>query len=360
MDLIYKELPTVLPFHNKRANQNINRENVSKNCIYQLISPNDSLLPFQLLIPAEMYAKPKKWSVINMEGIEVDLTRNLSLIFEKITENGAYFVYNGNVLEFSENINLNIECGFYYSVLEIGGESYYSEVFCVKNFKKSEPTNYIKIEISNSTDLSPLIYKIGSEKFVQNIYLDTFIHVSEPEIEEEMEKDGNDKDVPIFQKLIVRNRMQVVLPDFINIALSAAQLHDEITVTTEQGKKKGFVDRLTISSAVEDNGSYITTDILLEQDLLVKTNCDQFIKKNEDGTVARIEIIVNVDDTITITGNAPALGLINIFHNRSVKLYNISVHELRKGITVDYEAGEYFFEVEYNGNYITESNEVVI
>src|SRR5690606_7726492 len=206
----------------------------------------------------------------------------------------------------------------------------------------------------------PLIYKIGSDKFVQNIYLDTFVHVSEPEIEEEMEKDGNDKDVPVFQKLIVRNRMQVVLPDFINIELSAAQLHGEITVTTEQGKRKGFVDRLTLSSAVEDNGSYITTDILLEQDLLVKTNCDQFIKTIEDDTIARIEISVNDDSTITITGNAPTLGLINIYHNRAVKVFNVPINELRQGVVIEYEAGEYYFEVEYNGEYITESNEVII
>lgn len=359
MDLIYKELPTVLPFYDKRANQNMNRENVAKNCIYQLISPNDSLLPFQILIPAEMYAKPTKWSVITLGGIEIDLTRNLSLIFDKITENGAYFVYNGNVLEFSQNVSLDLECGFYYSVLEIGGEKYYSEVFCVKNFKKSEPTNYVKIEISNSTDLSPLIYKIGSDKFIQNIYLDTFVHVSEPEIEEEMEKDGNDKDVPVFQKLIVRNRMQVVLPDFINVALSAAQLHDEIIVTTEQGKRKGFVDRLTLSNSVEDNGSYITTDILLEQDLLVKTNCDQFIKNIEDVTEARIEIVEN-DQEIIITGNAPTLGIIKIFKDGNLIAENISVYKLRRGIKFNYQAGEYYFDVENNAEYITQSNKVIV
>lgn len=360
MDLIYKELPTVLPFYDKRANQNMNKENVSKNCIYQLISPNDSLLPFQILIPAEMYAKPTKWSVFTLGGIEIDLTRNLSLIFEKITENGAYFVYNGEILEFAENVNLKMDCGFYYSVLEIGGEKYYSEVFCVKNFRKSDTTNYVKIEISNSTDLSPLIYKIGSEKFVQNIYLDTFVHVSEPEIEEEMEKDGNDKDVPVFQKLIVRNRMQVMLPDFLNIALSASQLHDEITVTTEQGKRKGFVDRLTLSSAVEDNGSYITTDILLEQDLLVKTNCDQFIKNIDDETEARIEVLEKNEEFITFTGNAPTIGNLTLYYNGSKNKSNFSVRELRKGFKIPYAVGQYYFKVEFNEELLTESNKVIV
>lgn len=360
MDLIYKELPTVLPFYDKRANQNMNRENVAKNCIYELISPKDSLLPFQLLLPAEMYAKPTKWSVFTLGGIEIDLTRNLSFIFDKITENGAYFVYNGEVLEFAENVSLNLDCGFYYSVLEIGGEKYYSEVFCVKNFKKSDPTDYVKIEISNSTDLSPLIYKIGSDKFVQNIYLDTFVHVSEPEIEEEMEKDGNDKDVPVFQKLIVRNRMQVVLPDFINIALSASQLHDEITVTTEQGKRKGFVDRLTLSSAVEDNGSYITTDILLEQDLLVKTNCDQFIKNIDDETEARIEVLEKNEEFITFTGNAPTIGNLTLYYNGSKNKSNFSVRELRKGFKIPYGTGQYYFKVEFNEELLTESNKLII
>src|SRR5690606_11365151 len=197
----------------------------------------------------------------------------------------------------------------------------------------------------------PLIYKIGSDKFVQNIYLDTFVHVSEPEIEEEMEKDGNDKDVPVFQKLIVRNRMQVVLPDFINVALSAAQLHDEITVTTEHGKRKGFVDRLTLNSAVEDNGSYITTDILLEQDLLVKTNCDQFIKNAQDDTEAWITLN-DLGNEILLKGNAPSVGTATIFLDNEPILDNISINKIRKGIKIPKVNGLYYIAISFDEEYI--------
>lgn len=354
MDLIYKELPTVLPFYNKRVNQNLYRENVALNCIYELITPNDCLLPFQILLPAEYYAQPTKWSVFTLGGIEIDLTRNLDLLFIKITENGVYFVYNGDVLEFSENIDLKLECGFYYSVLEIGGLEYFSEVFCVKNFKKEDPVKYVKFDISNTTDLSPLIYQIGSNKFVQNIYLDTFVHVSEPEVEEEMEKDGNDKDVPVFQKLIVRNRMQVMLPDFLNIALSAAQLHNELALTTENGKRIGYVDRLIISGAVEDNGSYTTTDILLEQDLLVKTNCDNFIANAEDLTEARITL-EDGGDHILLKGNAPALGTAAVYLNNNKFLDNISVYQIRQGIKIPKVNGLYYIIISFDGEQIAES-----
>ena len=271
---LIKELATVLPFYKDIRNQNRFKENVKKKCPFQLLSPKNAFLPFIIQIPKGS-AKPTSFKLISLNGSETDLSNNIGILKAIDFEDFAYCYYKGETLVFKHETieqELNLK-GSFYIELNIDNVFYFSEVFVMKEeITNSEFSNdFIKIEFWDSKDIEPIRYRDG---FKQEIYLDTFIHTSEPEIEEETEPDGNNNLNPTFSKLVIKQKMEILVPDFLKIALMTLPMHEEIKVF-DQNKREGKIDRTKVTPTTVANGAFATLEIVFETDILTKTLCDE-------------------------------------------------------------------------------------
>lgn len=271
---LFNELPTVLPFYTDIRNQDRKKENVRRNCPIPLFSPTNAFLPFTIQLPKDS-PKPTSWKLFNTGDIEVaDLTNNIGVLKAFNFDDFSFAYYNGDVLTFShDTFTAEMKLtGRVYMVLEIGGQKYFSEVFemCSQITNSEFADRFVKVVFWNEKDIDPIRYR---NDFKQIVYLDTFIHESEPQIEEDNETDGRGNNIPTFQKLVVRQKMEVVVADFLKVALLTLQLHDFVEVF-EKNKRSGMVDRTTVSASSEDNGSFATVQLNFETNILVKSACE--------------------------------------------------------------------------------------
>ena len=105
------------------------------------------------------------------------------------------------------------------------------------------------------------------------MYLDTFVHASEPEVEEDGEQDGDQRQIDRFQRMIVSYRFSVAVPDFMKIAITSLTMHSSVNVVTPKGVRSGSISDITISSNIEDDGAYSKVDVKLEETVMVKHGC---------------------------------------------------------------------------------------
>lgn len=279
---LYDELTTVLPFYTNKRNQERFKENVAKNCALKLLSPSNALLPFLLKLPKSS-PKPTAFNLVDLNGTKTNLMNNISKLKAFDFDDLAYCYYNGEELifkfdSFEQPLDLQ---GFFFIELMIGGVEYFSEMFFMsKEIKTSGFSDrMVKVEFYDEKDIEPIRYRNG---FKQVFYLDTFIHTSEPEIEEENEVDGLGGQIPTFTKFTIKQKMEVVIPDFFKNAIMTMQMHDEIFVY-EQNKREGKIDRIKVTPNVDETGASFTVEIVLETDILIKTQCeDNKVAINED------------------------------------------------------------------------------
>lgn len=271
---LYDELITVLPFYTNKRNQDRFKENVARNCAFKLLSPHNAFLPFMIRLPKDS-PKPTSFSIVDMNGEKTDLSNNIPLLKAKNFDDFAYCYYKGEELifkyeAFEQPLNLQ---GFFYIELVVAGITYFSEVFFMtrKISSGSFSDDFVKIEYFDPKDIEPIRYRDG---FKQVVYLDTFIHVSEPEIEEEAETDGLANKIPTFVKFTVKQRMTVYVPDYLKNALMTLMMHDEVFIY-EQNKRQGKVDRKQVTPTADEDGASSTVDIVLETDILTKIMCEQ-------------------------------------------------------------------------------------
>lgn len=270
---LFSELPTVLPFYTNKKNQNRFKENVVKNCPSFLFSPKNALLPFVIQLPKNS-PKPTSFKLISLNGQETDLSNNISKLKAIDFDDFAYCYYNGQILDFKfESIEQELDLtGIYFVELEINNIKYFSEVFLMSEEIKQNDfgSNFVKLEFWDKTDIEPIRYR---NDFKQVIYLDTFIHTSEAEIEEETETDGLGNKIPTFTKLTIKQKIEVLVPDFVKNALMTLPMHNEIFVS-EQSKREGKIDRVKVTPSSDETGAFSTVEITLETDILTKTQCD--------------------------------------------------------------------------------------
>lgn len=273
---IFKELPIVFPFYDSERHLDFRKEN--RTGIFELISPKNALLPFQISLPTGK-PQPTKWSIISFpSGSEIDITNNLSAVkvYEIAGEKTA--VYFGDALQFvfeARNEPLNLPTGFYYSKFYFTDGSYFvSEIFfvpCPAFDAGSTAEGFFKIEFWNNHDLKPVIYR---DDWKQILYLKTFVHGSEPTLEEETKKDGFNNEIPVFQKLILKYKFSEVVPDFVKVAIVSLQMQDEVYIETENGRS-GKIDRVWVSTEDDEAIGMSVVTVTFEDDVLIKTACSE-------------------------------------------------------------------------------------
>ena len=274
---LFSELPTVLPFYTDKRNQNRFKENVAKNCPFKLLSPSNRPLPFVLQIPKGS-PPPQSVMIYNCDdSVHYDLSENINKLKAVDFDDFAYCYNNGQVSWTYGGQKMNFQ-GMFYLLIQINGVAYFSETFCMTTEIGSNQfdspffaDNLVKIKFSDTTDIEPIRYRNG---FVQEIYLDTFIHTSEPEIEEETEADGLGNKNTTFSKLTIKQKIEIFVPDFIKNALSTLPMHEDVFVY-EQNKREGKIDRIKVTPSSDETGAFSTVEIVLETDILTKTQCDE-------------------------------------------------------------------------------------
>lgn len=280
---IFNELATAFPWHDNILKQNRYRENVAdKYQDWGQITPRDALNPFQFYKTTGA-ATVTAWTILDLNGsvLWTMAGGSLSLIRTTTKEGRLYFYYGGAALTTTTGA-LNMPAGVYYSKITLSdGKFFYSELFqvpaCTFSIGDITGMQFLKLEYYNDTDLRPIFYNdiTGGLPYFRNIvYLDTFVHASEPEIEEDGIKDGADETVPTFQKALLRYRITELVPDYLKTALVIMQMHDHVILTTPQGLRTGEIEKLTTETAPEFNGAFGTVDILWEEALvMIKKGC---------------------------------------------------------------------------------------
>lgn len=263
---LYEELPVVLPFYRKLQNQNRFKENAKKLYDYLHITPKGKILPFMLRLPKDT-EKPLKMFLVDLNEVKTDISNNIHLLKAVNFEDYLYCYYLGEELIFryetrEENLDLSSN---YYLEIEFKDFILYSEIFCFANTE-----NLLEITFSDIKDIEPLRYR---KNFEQKIYLDTFLHTSEPEIEAEGERDGDNNLIPLFEKLTIKQKCESLVPDFVKIALHTLEIHDNILVNA-QNNRVGAIDRVKVSAQDEETGAYSQVTLSFETDILTKGECE--------------------------------------------------------------------------------------
>ena len=159
---------------------------------------------------------------------------------------------------------------------------YYSEMFFIpENFfyiGAAASADFLKLSWYNNSDIRPIFYNnldgSGIAKFKNTLYLDTFIHASEPEVTEDGTRDGNDELIITFQKVVIPYRITLIVPDFIKKALCVMPLHGIINIRTKKGIRDGNLEEVKINSALEASGALSVVDILFKSEVaLVRKGC---------------------------------------------------------------------------------------
>lgn len=272
---LIKNLPTILPVYDNIKNQNRFKENVKVNCLQPLFSPSNSILPFMMKIDLDS-PKPSSWKLYNENGsVFNDISNNIDLLKPVNFEDSKYIYYNGEAMVFKfESIEeeLNVSGNFYFGLI-VDGIEYFSEIFAmhpdIKNNIFSD--RFVKIEFWDEVDIEPVRYR---KNFKQLIFIDTFIHSSETVIEEETEPDGYENQIPIFQKMTIKQRLSLLVPDFLKQAIESVQMHSNVFVN-ENNKKQGLIDRFKVTPTSEEFGSLYSLEIILETDILIKSGCNE-------------------------------------------------------------------------------------
>jgi hypothetical protein len=277
--MLYNELPVAFPWYDKLEKQNRYNEHTGTICDYQLVTPADALLPFEFY-KTPGGALPTIWEVfeINSQNLVSDVSANIVLLFRVVREGREYICYHGEQLA-----GLAMPPGYYYSKMSFpDGSLFYSEMFHVPEslFYIANDANieFLKLSWYNNSDVRPIFYNNlngqGIAKFKNVLYLDTFIHASEPEITEDGTRDGNDELIPTFQKVVIPYRITIAVPDFIKKSLAVMPLHNFIRVITKQGVRNGFLESVKINTALEASGALSIVDILFYGDIAItKKGC---------------------------------------------------------------------------------------
>lgn len=273
---LFSEIPTVLPFYTNKKNQNRFKENVAKNCPFILFSPSNRPLPFMIKLPKGS-PPPQAMFLYNCDdSVYYDLGENIPKLKAVDFDDFAYCYNNGQVSWTYGGHKMNFN-GMFYLFIQISNEVYFSEIFCMSEKiganKFGTPTfteDFVKITFWDLKDIDPIRYR---NDFKQEIYLDTFIHTSEPEIEEETESDGLGNKIPTFTKLIIKQKIEVVVPDYLKNALMTLPMHDIVEVN-EGGKRIGEIDRVKVSPSTDETGALSTVEVVFETDILTKTQCE--------------------------------------------------------------------------------------
>jgi hypothetical protein len=122
--------------------------------------------------------------------------------------------------------------GYYYYVIVIDTQVYFSEVFKIESLLQIE--KYYRLRWRNSCDINSLVlYGTGPLEcvFYNTLYLDAALFNPEHDTKQENEQDGDDNLVTVFSTWHKNLNLEIgKAPEFIADALSAVFIHDDVKI----------------------------------------------------------------------------------------------------------------------------------
>lgn len=299
--MIYDNLPTSLPWYRRIELQDRFKSNVFFDPRICQLAPYNGLLPFIFFknqtseLPQNWYvkcmgdARVEEYSAGYEDEIVADLTPYIDQLIYGSYAAGDYFMFpfeNNASHPLDTSLPDGLPPGIYYMEMVftqgfygdgIDGK-YVSELFRVPDDRFSWnidiQRNYPVIKWWHNTDLKPIHY-LGDGSFYNLLYLDTIVTASEPEIEVEGEKDGNNEFIPTFQKAVIKYRLSAVVPDFIKVALFMMLLHDNKYLSMDRGFRQGVLKNPDVNATLTNDGAFSIVELLFEQDTLItSTACE--------------------------------------------------------------------------------------
>ncbi|HJV19278.1 MAG TPA: hypothetical protein VJ552_05310 [Sediminibacterium sp.] len=251
--MIITELPLSFPIYSSQQLQNRYRENCS-GIPYKLISPTDAILPFQMYFAGTIIKPISEWKIYSETGSMIkDISSSISThLRTEIRGDKQFTWYNGTKIA-----DLSLGCGFYEMRIAFTGITgyYYSEIFYVAGFERSQASSYLKLTYRNEDNIGPIQYEdtkitvSGVDYDFQNIiYLDSFITHTDPLLEIETEKDGFNNELVTFSKFNNRLLTEVVVPDYLKTALLMVQLHKSVVLELKNSSRILAISRVMVKT----------------------------------------------------------------------------------------------------------------
>lgn len=249
-----------LPFYGDIKYQN-HRKTYSQGAIYQLITPQRMMLPFQIVRKKRANKRITNVLLMHINGSKLaDITRVMldNGLRIKIFDDYDIIIYNGTL-----PIVVNMPIGMYYLQMTDGVQTWYSEVFNAVD----DVTNLLKLEYWNDGNIS---YGDGEIDFTHPyrgvFYFSSVLCKPTYEIEEEGEERGG---VMFIEKQVSKkiHIFNVLVPEYVCDALRVMQLCDNVVVSYD-GRK--YSAKNTLISPTWESATIASVDIEFEDDTIIK------------------------------------------------------------------------------------------
>lgn len=298
--MIVKEPPIAFPWYEDRARQHRFRENCQGLLPYELLTPQEAMLPFQFRVLAGSVAPTvTDWDLYDACAINqvlgdplttqdfIDITdqnyntlltqgalgsslvslpsADKNLLEIHLKDGYYYIIYKGQALASL------MACGFYEARIKLSdGSVLWSEVFRVTE-KQNGRYPYMVLTWWNSCDLGKIVYSTG---FKNKLYLDNYLSHSEPELFEEVEPDGMNTEQVTFSKITHKYKFSDVVPDYLKTALTAMSMHSSKNIIDKNYLVAFDISRMRVTAQIEGGGCLSFVDVLVEHDdIMVATAC---------------------------------------------------------------------------------------
>jgi hypothetical protein len=268
--MIHNELKTPFPFYDNISKQYRFREECESTCKYKLITPNNTVLPFQFKKNHTIVDSILSFEVMNLDDSRAYAFSNNINLLSLINLGGFdYITFKGEALNFAYNNgqvgSVDMCKGFYYIKITTMTGSYFSEVFYVDGNNWNDPdfvNPYMILEWKDTSDVANIYYQDG---YVNRLYIDEKLEKNESEIEEEgLENDFGDF-IPTFQKFIKNYRFMDFIPEYIIDSLIVAGMHNYIHLTLKKNLYSGEIKRLNVLPKWQGRNCFASCEVKFQQ-----------------------------------------------------------------------------------------------
>lgn len=252
---------SVLPFYTD-LNKQTHRRSYAYGQIYPLITPDKTVLPFQIIRPH----RANGFSLVALKKLDgstfLTIATSMAATGLEILNKGTYDIIKYTGL--GRMGAITTPEGQYYLEISDGIDTWYSEVFnIVVDYSK-----YLKLEFRNTDNIFFTGGEIDySSNFRYVCYLGSEIGKPEYRFDEEAE----DKDGYTFVEKQVSEkvfRFMFVAPEYLCDALRLVRLNDYVRITSNGDIYD--IEKILITPEWTDDGLYASVEVEFECDTVVK------------------------------------------------------------------------------------------
>tara|TARA_R110000787_G_scaffold97665_4_gene201326 strand:+ start:26284 stop:27705 length:1422 start_codon:yes stop_codon:yes gene_type:complete len=245
---------------------------------FKLLSPNNILIPFQIVRMGSV------GPIMSLKLVDID-TGIETEILDKIpvADMDAFYFLDTDYLVYYGQlalVGLIIPIGPHYLKVTDLNNTWFSEV--ITFFDSSQNCTTI-LEYGDTQDVANFLYRteeLGGKKYYNKIYLDLELSKPNYEYTEEGEENLRGEFIPELKRVEKQYKLEGVFPEYFLDALVLLPLHISETgfiVIKTRNNKVADISELLISDPVwqDDFGTLALTEISFAVNFSLKINCDE-------------------------------------------------------------------------------------